>query len=404
MRRPERLELCELYGGGRVREDVGCLVAQLVRGALRARGHDAGADGGAAADGVEGGGNEVGSDPGGEIVASVAATGTAARQAAAAAPAGPTAEPGAHGGLTADALRLLHDVRVRGAQWGAAHCIMAGHHVGGADEECERELEQEEEEEAEQEREIPLVTPCGERSWDWAAGGRALNLPALQRVLAAGGVQLTPLPQAVRSLHLSPPSISTLGWAGCVYVTSNFLSPVRLGSGDAANDYLRPLDAVLLLASGEAVLLSPREATGMLHAMQHIATRPQHDAVIAPGSLSCPTTFTAPVLTSLCYLAQAFRQHSAPLLARSMGQGVVACSGDQLVNDPCALVSMLLFHGSARYGSGGERAALLQLVKGRLADVRELLQARGKVSQLHCSDLEAGCKGLTAGGGALAAL
>lgn len=392
MRRPERLELPDLYGPARQLQDAGQCVQQLVQRTLRARAQPTDQDldsSSSSSSSEEGQGDGEPPDTAMSMDDSDDSTSTAEQADEQAGELGP--------GLTPAALQLLGAVRERGTAYGAAHRVMVveGQHAGGGDEECERELQHEQQRQQETEVQIEKADVCAERDWDWAAGARACSIPEFGEVLGAAEVQLLPLPDALSSLQLCPASISTLPWSQAVHVTSNFLCPVKPKAGCTGNEYLRPVDAVLLFpnAGGAlAVLLSPREAAGVLHAMQQSITQP-----VAPVPVSQRPS--RPVLTSLCYLVAAFRQQCQPYLARSMGShatatGVGGVSNADLQLGAEPLVSMSVFNGEARFSTAHERGPLVALVKHRLQDVQALLRMRGKSTYLPCSDLEAACKGL----------
>jgi hypothetical protein len=233
------------------------------------------------------------------------------------------------------------------------------------------------------ERQLPRMQPVKETDWDYHC---ALTATDASHLSSSTGVELLPL--SVAAGALVPPSLGRLRWSDRVWVTANFQRTVAVssdaGAGDAAlGEYLRPLDAVLLLSGGggdsngtgtehDAVLLSEREAEGVLGAMR------------AAGRGT-----SANQLLHLSYAKLAVEQsgngtHGASLLG---GAG----SGARSRLSDAQLASMLLFNGESMYGSDGLRGALRPLARRRLAEAEALLGMRGKIALLSRSDLELAC-------------
>ncbi|KAG2492053.1 hypothetical protein HYH03_009551 [Edaphochlamys debaryana] len=228
------------------------------------------------------------------------------------------------------------------AEYGEGHMVVAG---GRADEECERELEQEEEEEEEVEREQ----------------------------------------------NLAPDSLHGIPWSTKVYATDNFLVTAS-PRPSPLNEYLRPLDALVLFpGSGEALLISEREADRLLGALWQ--RRPR--AVASRGG--------APLLLSLCYLRDAWSSGAVPRLAVSLetgttlsgsGMGLAAAGAAPASLDARALVSMQLFNGEASYARGAARREVRALMVGRREEAEALAGMRGKGVALPKSDLERAVEGV----------
>jgi hypothetical protein len=154
-------------------------------------------------------------------------------------------------------------IKERAEQHGQGHVVLS---QGGFDEEVERELEREEEEEEEVERQIPRMESAAEKDWEYSKVVGAVSIDQVANVVGAMSL-------AKAAGHLRPSSVSGIPWSKHVYCTANFLSTI-CGDGQATiqNEYLRPVDAVVLFpprpnkspSSPDVLLLSEREANGLL--------------------------------------------------------------------------------------------------------------------------------------------
>ncbi|KAG2492072.1 hypothetical protein HYH03_009568 [Edaphochlamys debaryana] len=283
--------------------------------------------------------------------------------------------------------QYVTQIMERSTEYGEGHMVVAG---GRADEECERQLEQEEEEEEEVEREVPRVTPRSETNWSLSialAGSITALSPA--SLAAAAGVAILPLPSAVQQ-NLAPASLRGIPWSTKVYATDNFLLTAS-SRPSPLNEYLRPLDALLLFpGSAEALLISEREADRLLGALWQLRRR----AAASRGG--------APLLLSLCYLRDAWASGAVPRLAVSLdtgatlagsGTGLGATGAAPASLDARALVSMQLFNGEASYARGAARREVRALMVGRREEAEALVGMRGKGVALPKSDLERAVEG-----------
>ncbi|KAG2501267.1 hypothetical protein HYH03_001073 [Edaphochlamys debaryana] len=286
----------------------------------------------------------------------------------------------------------------RSTEYGEGHMVVAG---GRADEECERELEEAEEEEAEVEQEVPRVTPRKETTWNLAAalaGSSTALSPA--SLAAAAGVNILTLPSAVRR-NLTPDTLHGIPWSTKVYATVNFLVTAN-PKPSPLNEYLRPLDALVLFpGSREALLVSEPEADRLLGALWQ---RRRRDAARGgPGSGPGPSNARAPVLVSLCYLRDAWASGAVPRLAVSLetgatfggpggGPGAAGAAASASLG-PRALVSMQLLNGEASYARGAARREVRDLMMGRREEAEALVGIRGKGVALPKSDLERAVEG-----------
>jgi hypothetical protein len=160
---------------------------------------------------------------------------------------------------------------------------------------------------------------------------------------------------------------------------------------------LRPVDALLLFpSSGEVLLLSQREADAL-------------QEVLWKSTFGSSSSSEAPVLLSLAYarLAAAdgpagVHHHQQLMLASPLitaaavgamqlrSQSKRLCMS-QLQLGTAQLVSLLLFNGSASYGSAAQREQLRKMMRGKRGAAEVLLGLRGKSALLERSDLELAC-------------
>ncbi|EFJ48407.1 hypothetical protein VOLCADRAFT_91060 [Volvox carteri f. nagariensis] len=344
------------------------------------------------------------------------------------------------GGLSAHAADLMMRIGDQAALYGRGHMVAAG---GGAvaagDEECERELEEEREREKEREVEVPHVSPATECDWNYGTALAAASPAQLD-----SDARLVALRDAVSGL-LWPSSLASLSWSAEVLCTANFLCTTtartratfttsRCGKEGDLNEYLRPVDAVLLFPSGQMVLISEREADqlqGLVWASWHVNAGSSGSGGVGGGD-----SIAVPLLASLCYVRDAFARRAGqgplPLLAVPLraggGSGMAMtavvpagvppvgatairplqvhrqqqqhhhhhqqlCNGWLSVVGPSALVSVQLFNGNASgYGSGAQQRELRSLVRRRRVEVEALVRMRGKASLLPRSELERACE------------
>lgn len=287
---------------------------------------------------------------------------------------------------SADMEALITSVRNQSSVHGAGHAVMHGRQ--GANEECERELEAEAEEEQEVQREVPRLKLGEEQDWAYEAAFAAASVGHFARKTST---QLVKLPEVTKDLL--PTSIAGIAWSERVYCTSNFLNTVTQPPGAAClNEYLRPLDAFLLFPQGDVVLLSERDAEGLLEVLwsQYYSSRPQHQQLPEDGN--------APLLVHLCYATNTDRQgklkvprSSAPLLSSLLllGSGQSAgASPSQLPWSAAQEVSMRLFNGETTFHSEAQRDHLRTLVYRKREVAEALVGMRGKHWAFLRSDLE----------------
>ncbi len=264
---------------------------------------------------------------------------------------------------------------------------------------------------------VPSARAASEQDWDYAAALTATSLVSLGALPHARPTLMTL--QGLAS-GLQPSSIAELSWPAQVQCTSNF---AHATNASTLNDYLHPVDSVLVLPSGEALLLSEREADAVLLRMWRASRR--------RGPFSSPAS--GPMLVPLCYARQAAlaqtpvgRQQAVVPLASSAhqvpGKGVAPAVLSQRLASP-SLVATQLFNGETGYGgsnssgggggggAGGSQAggngsggaagvqaggplmrALRAMVAGRKGAAEALVRMRGKGALFDRSDLELACE------------
>ncbi|GIL51274.1 hypothetical protein Vafri_7113, partial [Volvox africanus] len=198
-------------------------------------------------------------------------------------------------GLRTDAAsRLVSCIAAEAADLGSGHLVIASATAG--DEECERELEEEEEEE-EVERQVPAVKAARESDWNYATGLKASSVADLDAAAA-----LKPLSDAV--VTLEPKSLSDISWSSAVWCTRNFLNTAASSPNTAElNQYLRPVGALVLFASGDVLLVSEREADQLQGTSRNAGA-----GLVGPGEPRLLTSSCGvadpPLMIDLCYACQ----------------------------------------------------------------------------------------------------
>jgi hypothetical protein len=267
-------------------------------------------------------------------------------------------------------VQRMREVTATGSCLAAGHEIVAGM---GADEECERELQREQEQEEEEEVQVAKAAPAAEVDWQYSAALQAGSVTQLQQV--AG---IMPLAQLVQQLH--PAGLGDIPWSSDVFVTRNFYATVTGTSG--LSEYLRPLGHLLLFSSGEVLLLSDREADGVLKA----AWGGSISAVSKPPQLMLLTH--ADPHASQLHAGSGLRQAAAAATGQPLTVTLGTGKHVSLQLTVQQVVSLLLFNGGAMYSSKEQRQQLVRMVRGRQEEVEALLALRGKLPQLPRSHLE----------------
>lgn len=183
-----------------------------------------------------------------------------------------------------------------------------------------------------------------------------------------------------------------------VFCTANFLfavanQEVSLPSLDdylrpvpALDDYLRPVDAALLFTDGEMVLLSEREADGVLLAQSRSSSQPLPSLGRQPSS-------AAPKLIHLSYTAS--EQHETRLETNPLMRAAKRQTADD-VQQPAvrptepadtALAMVWVFGGWTTVPEHA-KGAVKALVQGGRHAVGLIVAVRGHAHMLPRSDLE----------------
>jgi len=259
----------------------------------------------------------------------------------------------------------------------------------GADEECERELQKEEEEEEEEERQMPRMQARQQESWNMQAALAATTASSLSQCIS-----LIPLPQLVAQ-HMHPSNLSSIPWCKSVLATSNFVHTVVLPARSSnLSDYMRHVDALLLFADGNVLLLSEREADAC-QAM--IWQTQQTKSSIKPSTAA--THSSAPMLLQLCYARLAKEQRNVPLLAHKLDSTPICRATLHTLLTWRCLTNLQLFHGETMFAGSSNSSfkdrirsppftELRRLMCRKRVAAEELLSLRGKLRMLPKSDLE----------------
>uniref|UniRef100_A0A7S2XKU8 Uncharacterized protein n=1 Tax=Attheya septentrionalis TaxID=420275 RepID=A0A7S2XKU8_9STRA len=121
-------------------------------------------------------------------------------------------------------------------------------------EECEQEMEREEENEEEEEKELPLEKAYAEIDWEY---DKAFTSPA-----SLMGSSFFPLTGFISGLAKE---IADIRWSEMLYCTRNFWYTIQSArSSSCTANYLRPVNSMLCMPSGEVVLISEYEAHKLL--------------------------------------------------------------------------------------------------------------------------------------------
>jgi hypothetical protein len=314
---------------------------------------------------------------------------------------------------------LIQQIEQKGRQLGQGYSVIAG---SGLSEEVERELQEEEQQEEEVEVQPPLVTPAAERDWQYKAVLQP-GVASVQQLCSTAGSLLSVMQLSeVSERLLAAPGPAGIKWSGKVFCSANFVcttaaslqkvasgtcsssssssgtaNHLAVGSSGGLDEYLRPVDALLLFpSSDEVLLLSEREAD----ALQDLLWK-------ASFSSSSSSSSGVPVLLSLAYarlaaadapprVQQQLRLASPLIPTAAVGGGQLRSQSkrmrmSELQDGIVQLVSLLLFNGSASYGSEAQREQLRQVMRGKRGAAEVLLSLRGKSALLARSDLELAC-------------
>lgn len=236
-----------------------------------------------------------------------------------------------------------------------------------ADEQCERELQIEVEEEHKESKQVIKVSPMEESPWDYEDIVSCQTIGELDSL-----VKLYRLSSGIKAF-CAIDGIDKVAWesSGCVpiYGTENFFRTVKLNNdGDKKNQCLRPVDVVVVLKGSVIVLLSDREADGILSALLDIP----------PDSVNIR-------LLSICRLPK--RLGVEEYLSSSIPMSIGRIIMPPVYN--CA--SIRLFNGETQFeGAVSELNGLVSKKEAREA-AKLLVQVRGRLKLYSKSDLQRSC-------------
>ena len=156
-----------------------------------------------------------------------------------------------------------------------------------------------------------------------------------------------------------------------VFCTGNFWRVMARMEGQNLDDYLRPVDAILVFENESLLLLSEREADRVLRAF---ATAKKEGRIMPDSPKLMHFTYTG--LSS----EDEVRVDHNPLMK-------AAVLGTKRLGDSKSLASVWIFAGRTTIPERG-RGAVEALIKGAGNAVRHLVASRGKKNMLPRSDLE----------------
>ncbi|CAN0036131.1 unnamed protein product, partial [Scytosiphon promiscuus] len=261
---------------------------------------------------------------------------------------------------------LSKGIASRAERYGKSVLVSRDANIGG---ECEREMELEVEEEEEVERQVAKVMPFSEFDWDFAA---ALSAHSADQVSVQVRLVMS-LASAWEHLAADAFIARVRSAAKTVFCTPNFFLAISLHSRRGSlDDYLRPVDSALAFPNGDLLLLSEREANGVLLAL-------------ARGGCSLPNAPQA----KLIHLSYAGSERGDPRMKTNplMRDAVTHTRQSRAAQSCGALACIWVFGGTTTIPSDG-RAAVKDLVKGQRVAVRHIVASRGHEQMLPRSDLE----------------
>ena len=222
-----------------------------------------------------------------------------------------------------------------------------------SDRECEKEKEAQQEQENEQEVERESMKPLAEKVWDYRLAATASSWQAFCATLPWNVVTVSTLQDIWDSAFPG----ATLRWGSAkLCATSNWKNTVCANNEETALRTLRLVDAVLTFPTGHMLLLSDREADGVLAAMLEEERR-HGGAAGEEGKLeNCGVDDTLGVET---------RETNLETTALKLLNGI--CNG---------------------YSSGPELEALDSIVTPNNTFVLRLVAGKGTSSHYHYSQLQ----------------
>eukprot|EP00434_Breviolum_minutum_P034401 symbB.v1.2.030448.t1/scaffold3429.1/size56941/4 len=202
-------------------------------------------------------------------------------------------------------------------------------------EECEREIELEKEVEEELEKEVLQMTPRQEHDWDtsllWRAsciGDLPVEVMSLAKICQSTDIlkEIDPWPEAK------------------IFCTRNFHLTIKEEVN--MDDYLRPVDAIMVLGNGELLLVSDREADALL---QEFWTQKSNVSEVEMGKSNTLVNF-------------ALWRKDFAVLARKGIVGLLPSDVPESLQDVKNLVSLQAFMGNTSFETDAQKGSLMEMV------------------------------------------
>jgi len=257
--------------------------------------------------------------------------------------------------------------------------------ISSMSEECERERELEQQQQEEREVESPVQKPAQEVDWDYSlvVSGSFSEVRKASSTIS--------LKRVIRH-RLAPATLSAIKWGDetndvpNVWVTNNFV--FTLESDENLNSFLRGVDTLLVWADGMILLLSDREANGVVEEMR------RRDCDHAKPFLVQFHVLRKYFIPPKHNINQPQSTVSTPRLVLPVLQSSPPATRLQAVK-PLSVAQLLLFNGETKFG--GPDNKLFPLLKSMLStvDARDaalhFTDMRDTALMRKRSDLERAC-------------
>jgi hypothetical protein len=236
-----------------------------------------------------------------------------------------------------------------------------------ADEQCERELQKEAEKEEELEKQAIKVNPNDEPYWDYTRIASCESIGDLQTFL-----KLIRLASGIAA-YCAIDGIDLVGWEQPngipIYCTENYFRTVKLtNDGDIKSQCLRPVDVVVCLKDSIMVLVSDREADGILSVL-----------------LALPLNSLKVRMLNICRLPERVG------IPTRLNSSIPLSIGREIAPPVYNCASIRLFNGCTQFSGAMEELNLIVSAKKAREAAIELVQVRGSWKLYSKSDLEESC-------------
>lgn len=247
-----------------------------------------------------------------------------------------------------------------------------------ADEECEREIEQEKEKEIELEVEDPVAAMATEVDWPSYNDALVRVDSAKTFVHVIGAMSIKSFCRNYLSTkfhHVKWPSYR-------IYVTKNFAVTVDLskeGANFKLDSYLQLVDFMLCFADGTVLVISDREAAGIIRAMRLLY------------GFGTSITANGTRLVNYCYINFATQQRRIQDVSQVIGEEFLAEVNERYaIADPMTRTAIELFAGETTFPAVDALETLQRLLPTRIAldSALEFALARGLHHQVERSELQ----------------